>query len=194
MICNVCIGIITLMPSNGLPKAPTLPPVLPPVETCRLAAEGVRKTPWFHQLRPVERYKDLTPATPLLVQWVDKPLAFYYLVPFNDAAQTLLVVMVDAFNGRFKEAVKLSSPGIYPPIDVVRALAIMRAQLPPEQRMTTLTTAPALVWRPCRQSQSPYEPLWHLRTSTGSWYVDQSGRLSKALEAPLLRGGAHHTE
>lgn len=178
-----------LMASNGLPKTPTAQSLLPPADAGRLAVEGLRKTPWFYQLRPFERYKDLTPATPLLVQRVDKSNAFYYLVPLNGADQTLLVVMVDAFSGRFKEAAKLSSPGVYPRIDVDRAIAIMRAQLPPAQQMTPLSAAPSLVWRPCRQSQSPFEPLWHLRIGAQSGYVDQNGRLSGTLEAPLLKGG-----
>ena len=165
-------------------------PLLPPSKARKMARHGLYQTPWIYQFKLPEAYRNLTPATALLVQRVDRQHSFYYLVPFISHGQTILVVIVDAVDGRFKEAAKLSTPGVYPKISETRAVDILEDHLrSKQQRPPGFRSAPSLVWRPCRQSQSPYEPLWYFRADSTEWYVDQAGRVYPRLEEVRLKGG-----
>lgn len=187
----VLIGFQNPMESGGTsephnPKAPLLQPSM----ARKMAKRGLYQTPWIYQLKPPIAYKDLTPTEALLVRRVDRPHSFYYLVPFVSHDQTILVVIVDAVGGRFKEAAKLSTPGIYPKINATRAVTLLKKHLRSKQRRPPeFRSAPTLVWRPCRQSQSPYEPLWYFEADSSRWYVDQAGQVYSNLEAVRLKGG-----
>lgn len=166
-------------------------PVLPPSTARKMATHGLYRTPWIYQFKPPEAYRDLAPAVALLVQRVDRQHSFYYLVPFISHGQTVLVVIVDAVDGRFKEAAKLSTPSIYPKISATRAVDILENHLWSKQRRPPgLRSTPSLVWQPCRQSQSPYEPLWYFKADSTEWYVDQAGQVYPRLEEVRLKGGS----
>lgn len=156
----------------------------------QLALQGLEKTPWIAQLQARERYKKLKPAVPLLVQRVDRSNSYYYLVPFNEQGQTILVVSIDAVAGHFKQAAKLSTPGRFPNLDAEQALKILQIYLKMNQSEQPVhLPKPILQWRPCRQSQSPFEPFWFLKIKESTWYIDQSGKVWTKLEALPLKGG-----
>ena len=46
-----------------------------------------------------------------------------------------------------------------------------------------------LIWRPCRESTTPYRPLYQIPTSTGFIYVDMDGNIIRKLTPFGLGGG-----
>jgi hypothetical protein len=129
-------------------------------------------------------------AEPLLVERLDRPADFYYIVPFARQGRTTLVVLVDARSGRFKEAAHRSEDRPYPSVNAAQARSILlRVLRDPADRQAAERSRPALVWKPCEPTQSPYEPLWRFQIGTRSWYVDQLGRPLDRLDDLTMKGG-----
>jgi hypothetical protein len=158
-------------------------------EARKKARQGLFATPWIDEIKLPFPKKALTAGEPLLVQRIDRHDSFYYLVPFKAHNKTWVVVIVDAATGRFKESAKMRTAGIYPGISSVQAEKILKTYLQAGAAEHFLSAPqPALVWRPCRQTQSPYEPLWLFRIEAGVWFVDQTGAVHQQIEEPPLKG------
>lgn len=127
---------------------------------------------------------------PLRVERLDVPDQVYYLVPFRQGPLTSLVVMIDARTGRFLEVSYLQTPAVYPNVSAEKARPLARdATVDKRDRDAIERTAPTLVWRPCEQSQSAFEPIWRFRLPSGDHYVDQTGAAHRELVEPRLKGG-----
>jgi hypothetical protein len=104
---------------------------------------------------------------------LDRPDEDYYLVNFGPDAATTAVATVDAASGEIRSTARL--PGAGPHLTVEATQAVELAGL-------DASAATELVWRPCRASRSPLYPLWEVRTSTQTVYVDQQRRVWPALD------------
>lgn len=130
-------------------------------------------------------------ATPVLVERLDQPNSYYYIVPYGDSSDIPLAVIVDGYTGLYSESIvresgtenvlSLSHP------EEARAKLIDRdIQLPgPLGRLhilqQTVSLHPTMVWKPCLESLSPYYPF-HLFTSGGHQiYVRSDGEVFTTL-------------
>jgi hypothetical protein len=120
-------------------------------------------------------------GTPLLVKRLDSPAHDYYLVPWEDDRGIVAVVQIDAVTGAFTSAA---------PFPVPQERLVMSAEEAARAVSATVGT-PAreteLVWMPCRESASPLQPLYRVRTEHGEVFVGATG-VQQTL-TPFGRGG-----
>ena len=101
-----------------------------------------------------------------LVQRLDRPDDFYYLVTLRRGKTATAVARIDALHGTFQGVHALSGARLSPIIDREGALQRLsqphrsggwpRADSAPR---SAFCLYPTLVWRPCRESRSPYYPF-----------------------------------
>ena len=119
---------------------------------------------------------------PLFVTRMDRPDQSYYLVPWHDEQGIVLVVQIDADDGAMRSFALLPAP--------VGQLLISKEQavrLVAESRIQVTGDA-ELVWKPCRESTSPLQPLWRVPVEGGERYVTAGGEVRDRL-TELGRGG-----
>lgn len=131
-----------------------------------------------------------TSGVPQLVQRLDLVDTFYYIVPIlNGRQQTTAFVIVDGFDGEFHQAAATLRPQNVRPFDTLKALDRcigQRIMLPDGGgslvvRPEASSVHPAMVWRHCQESMSPYYPF-HLITVGGHrLYIDEDGAIFTAL-------------
>ncbi len=126
-----------------------------------------------------ESYKHVLGSAKLgegvLVQRLDLPDSFYYIVPAAAGAVTPLAVLIDAKNGLYlQSAVHTGDGSVFAHRsreEVARSVIGTVVELPNEMgripiREEAVCQYPILVWRPCRESLSPLYPF-HLFTVGG---------------------------
>jgi Papain-like cysteine protease AvrRpt2 len=118
------------------------------------------------------------PANPVLVQRLDYPDRFYYIVPMGKTARrTPILVSVDARYGDYREAVFLPTKNRSQLVasmeskELVAKVSDKKFELEePLGRLLVRPEAfclyPMLVWKPCRESLSPFWPF-HMFTIGG---------------------------
>lgn len=115
--------------------------------------------------------------------------AAYYLVRLERERKPVGLARIRARDGEFLGVVAASTVHELPPYDharVHRALAesayslydvVTRAQIATGE----FTLAPALVWKPCRESMSPYFPFVQIDIADTALYLAWSGRIHRQL-------------
>jgi hypothetical protein len=122
-------------------------------------------------------------GVPLLVTRLDTPKGDYYLVPWQDKRGIVLVVQVDAWSGVMSGAAVLSTPLprlVMSPDEARQAVAARLSQ--------RVIGEPQLVWRPCRESASPFQPLYQVPVAGGEAFVSVDGAVYRSL-TPFGKGG-----
>jgi hypothetical protein len=110
------------------------------------------------------------PSEPVLVQRLDRPDSYYWIVPAIDAQGALrAAVRFDARFGNYQQAITAPKPrenmfGFRTNEEVVEHVLAQRVELPNDGgrlvlRPEGISVHPCLVWRPCRQSLSPFYPF-----------------------------------
>lgn len=131
-----------------------------------------------------------TAVEPLLVKRIDREKNYYYIVPFNIRNKTKLLVIIDAISGKFKEVSCLKEPVSFPKISKAKAINIMMKFLKERKiKIERLSPNLTLVWKPCEQTQSPYEPLWKVQIRSEVWFIDQKGKIYDKILKPKVKGG-----
>jgi hypothetical protein len=131
-------------------------------------------------------------GAPVLVQRLDRLDSFYFIVPFlGPAGHPQLVVSVDARTGLYKQsAVGAGAPaGVSPFMSASAArghIVGKSVELPERQgRMLVRPEAvchyPTLVWKPCRESLSPFYPFHLFTVGNHQIYVRTDGAVFTAL-------------
>jgi hypothetical protein len=130
--------------------------------------------------------------TPVLVERLDHPNSYYYIVPFGtQGAEIPLAVIVDGHTGIYNESIVGESGTedvvtLPDPEDARNKLIGRDIQLPGmlgrlHILKETVSLHPTMVWKPCLESLSPYYPF-HLFTSGGHQiYVRSDGEVFTTL-------------
>jgi hypothetical protein len=119
----------------------------------------------------------------LLVEHLDEAGVAYYLVPWNSVGGTELIVRIDASTGAFLGLVEFSQPGAEPFLSASAALFRAKAKVSGVDFETA-----RCVWRPCRESTTPFRPFFEVSYEGGTLYVDMDGVVHRSL-TNLGRGG-----
>jgi hypothetical protein len=153
------------------------------------AVDQVKKSIDAYELGKRDTFaKALDRATwkqPVLVERLDQPNSYYYIVPASQDSEIPLAVIVDGRTGLYSQSIVrtagkedvVSLPG---PEQTQAKLINQDIQLPGLRGRlhvlpATISRHPAMVWKPCRESLSPYYPF-HLFTSGGQQiYVRSDG-------------------
>jgi hypothetical protein len=154
------------------------------------------KNIWAYPKELAQSIKNTKAGEPLLVQRIDKKDSYYYIVPFNRNDKTTLVVNIDAKTGKLRETSYMREPMRYPRVNQEDAKKILIGYLKDKKIEKPLSMKdPELVWRPCHQTQSPYEPLWKIQIGSDVWFIDQKGKVyEKIIEIKLKGGGVRKDE
>ncbi|MBC7873948.1 MAG: hypothetical protein H7Y01_08130 [Ferruginibacter sp.] len=132
------------------------------------------------------------PADPVLVHRLDKPNEFYYIVPLQgEGRNTVSLVNVDARFGNYMQsgfAANETSKISFKPLakEAILKLLGKRLVMKREKRVITIYPEaiciyPALVWRPCRESLSPYMPFHMVTVGDERIYIRVDGRVFTSL-------------
>lgn len=123
-----------------------------------------------------------SPGKPLLVQRLDRLDHFYYVVPFSGGDDDVAVA-VDARFGDYRQAALAPAGSAVTALDddaVLRAVTERRLDLPDRAgrllvRPELACVAPTYVWRPCRESLSPFFPFRLVNVGRHRLYVRTDG-------------------
>lgn len=131
------------------------------------------------------------PKLPALVQRIDRKDAYYFIVPFNIASRETARFIIDGFTGKLTEASGVtesdkslsryvSSREALDRMATVRAASKMKWQF--EFRRELVGLHPVLVWKPCRQSASPFLPFHQFSVGSSLVYLRVDGQLFSELK------------
>jgi len=165
--------------------------ILTPEEAKNFATNEFFKHLWVYPKKVIHLVKESTANLPLLVQRVDQKDSYYYIVPFNKDNQTMAIVIIDAITGQFKETSIHNEPSIYPGVSGNEAKEILINYLKNEDATREILNQKILmIWKPCEQTQSPYDPLWRIHIKSKDWLIDQKGIIYDKLIELKLKGGS----
>jgi|SRR5687767_1198907 len=125
-----------------------------------------------------------------LVQRLDHPDRYYYIVTFAVGSRDTARVIVDGFEGTVDEIEGVEDDGdslqryLAGPVTVERLLAQTRQSpdiLRYRVRQGTVGEHPVLVWKPCVQSRSPFLPFYQLSVGDSFVYYRVDGEQFDAL-------------
>lgn len=105
------------------------------------------------------------------------------MVPWHDARGIVFVVQIDGETGAMSSAAVLATPlpRLAPGPDEAGRVV--------EDRLgDTVVGEPELVWRPCRESTSPWQPFYRVPLAAGEAFVGVDGSVFRHLTS-LGRGG-----
>jgi hypothetical protein len=163
--------------------------IIAPSQAQQAALRGLQE----HRLSEQEGWNSAVslvqqPDEPFLVQRLDRGDSYYYLVPMRSEEGPAILASVDARFGLYRQA------AIFPAFDELllnpgdrdRLLDRVEAHRPVLEtlrrggimlRREALSVAPALVWRPCLESLSPYYPFYLITFGTQRLYLRVDGQL-----------------
>jgi hypothetical protein len=132
--------------------------------------------------------KGTSPGKPMLVQRLDRTDSFYYIVPMQSSKKrTPVLASVDARYGNYRQAVALTegqSALVNAPDqkELLKKLVGSRITLPGLEgrllvRQEALCVHSTLVWKPCRESLSPYWPFHMISIGSQRIYVRIDGQI-----------------
>lgn len=139
---------------------------------------------------------DSRPGRPILVQRLDRLDGYYYMVPLERRDRTVTgLVSVDARFGDYRQAIALPETGssILTRMDekalfelvVSKAIQLEEPLGRLVMRDDSFCLHPTLVWKPCRESLSPFYPFHMFTIGAHRIYVRIDGRVFTALHDNL---------
>jgi hypothetical protein len=180
-------------PDPGGPRRPNpgrLPGerLLEPQQAAKAASAGLREY-GLHERKDWGRaLKRVRPSEPILVERLDRPNSFYYIVPLGRSEQEITAFAnVDARVGNYQQALSLPQPEpnflqSLREEAVLEVLVGRKVGLP--DRLGELVVAdrplcvyPSLVWRPCRESLSPFYPFRMIVVGSQRIYIRSDGQI-----------------
>jgi len=170
--------------------------LLPPDAALEYARVGLQlygldqKAAWKHVWRGTE------PGRPVLVHRLDQIGSYYYIVPFVSRKETVAAaVAVDARFGDYRQTIALPKGGssILMALDQQQILELtLGRKLDLEDRLGRITVHreafclyPAMVWRPCLESLSPFYPFHMITVGDHRIYVRVDGRVFTKLHTDI---------
>ncbi|MCI0642030.1 MAG: hypothetical protein L0Y72_11935 [Gemmataceae bacterium] len=167
--------------------------ILLPELARELAEAGLREFGLYERetwKRSLHRTK---PADPILVQRLGKRDTFYYIVPMAVSRKVIpVLVCLDARFGDYQQAARISDRGgsafrnlNFDPKALLERFVGQSIDLGKKGRLKIRKEAfslyPTLVWRPCRESMSPYIPFFMLTVGDRRVYVRVDGQVFTSL-------------
>lgn len=133
--------------------------------------------------------KNARPVSAHLVQRLDRRDEFYYLIEVHQEGRPSAILRGDGLHGTFQGALSLAGVERLPIIEREAAVAAARAAAIDLEdgsgrlrlREGAFSISPTLVWRPCRESRSPYYPFHQITIGAVTIYVGYDGRVYPAL-------------
>ena len=132
-------------------------------------------------------------AEPVLVQRLDRRDEYYYVVPMGaDPHSMQVAVSIDAMSGRYRQSVLIQGATPTPtltridPVLEAQKLSGVRVALDKDRGFITLrphgiSVHPTWVWKPCRESFSPYYPFQLITVGASHLYKRSDGHIFTAL-------------
>jgi hypothetical protein len=134
------------------------------------------------------------PRSALLVQRLDDPDLYYYIVTFQTGGRDTARAIVDAFDGNLDELEAIEETGEDLTTYLPAPAALQRLRKETERAADVLRFRvrdglvgehPVLVWKPCLQSRSPFLPFYQLSVGDSFVYYRVDGeRFSKLTTRP----------
>jgi hypothetical protein len=161
-----------------------------PCAAAELAVAGLRAYGLYERKDWAQTLGQSRPSPGFLVQRLDRDDSFYSLVPFRTKRGTTAIASVDARFGDYLQAVLLPRPrGDFfrlGPEAALKLVAGRRIELGDDAgrllvRKEALCLYPHLVWRPCRESLSPYYPFYMFTVGRRRLYVRIDGAVFASL-------------
>jgi hypothetical protein len=133
-------------------------------------------------------------SEPILVQRLDLPDSFYYIIGAGESQRVQGAVMLDAKTGNYLQSAVHADPkgslfAIRPRAEVARSIIGTTVELPNLAglvpiRQEAVCQYPTMVWKPCRQSLSPLYPFHLFTVGEQRIYVRIDGKVFTQLDAP----------
>lgn len=155
-----------------------------PEAAIEAAQQGLRRLSVADQPGMIEAMATGHPGDPVYVARLDQPGHGYYLVPWLQLRGITLIVVIDAQTGMLSSVAHQATPQS----NLVLSLEELRLRIA-EQSSLQMTGEPTLVWQPCRETASPFLPLYMVPTNNGTIFVGMNGALHHQL-TPFMKGGA----
>jgi len=137
------------------------------------------------------------PSDPILVQRLDLPDAYYYLVPMLRKDTVTALISIDGLYGNLGGARALPEPVRWPFVDgkEVFEKIIEKKHIELGDRRGKLVVRkrahcfyPIMVWRPCKESRSPYYPFYMVTVGDNRIYIGYDGTVYTELHGIGLGG------
>jgi hypothetical protein len=188
-VCDSDPSPVRIGKQSPAPKRMSGDRILTPDEAAACALAGLEqyglreREPWKRSLAKT------TPGTPILVQRLDRLDSFYYIVPMQVSRKVVpVLVCVDGRFGNYLQAGRIPDRGGNAlhdlNFDPKVALELIRGHsinLGRKGRLTVRKEAfalyPTLVWRPCRESLSPYVPFFMISVGSTRIYLRVDGQV-----------------
>jgi hypothetical protein len=164
--------------------------LLTPREAADWAVRGLQAYGLYDRASWKKSLAKTTPGEPTLVQRLDRVDSFYYVVPMQAGKRAVPVLAsVDARFGNYRQAVALPERGgnvldhlIFDPKTALRQVLGERIELGDRQGQLVIRKEahclyPTLVWRPCRESLSPFYPFHMVTVGNHRIYIRVDGKV-----------------
>ena len=140
--------------------------------------------------------KGANPETPILVQRLDLSDSFYYITPMKSREGVTAFLSVDGILGNFRGGQVLAKPVESPFIsreDVRKKVLKHPVQFGEKLgririREGAFCHYPIMVWKPCKESRSPYYPFQMITVGSTNIYIGYDGAIYPELH-DLSQGG-----
>ena len=160
------------------------PPLVSPEAAIKAARQGLSQLHSSDQPGIEASLAAGQAGTPIYVSRCDQAGKGYYLVPWQEPGGISLIVQVDASTGQLAS---VAVPSIPQPTLVMSA---EEARHHVNQKLALRVTAePVLVWQPCRETASPFLPLYRVETEAGRVFVGMNGAVHQQLHSFMKGGG-----
>jgi hypothetical protein len=204
--CGVYRDSFLVMPAvpAGMPPPPPAPPPLPPHPISAGGGSNIEESNMLkpllttdtvarHAMTALTELQDspldlamrgARPTETRLVQQINREDSFYYLVSFERDGRHVMQAMIDGFDGTLLETVGIEKesealPRILDAIEAERRLKDGAGWF--IHREGVVGQHPVLVWKPCRQSKSPFLPFYQFSVGNRFVYLRVDGTLFDAL-------------
>jgi hypothetical protein len=154
----------------------------------RRAQEGLEVYGLNERKNYAEVLRRAKPAPPVLVQRLDHLDTFYYVVPVREGERTTpLAIAVDALTGAYLQSAINAQAGqsVFTPVErevALKSIAGRVLELPGRLgrlriRPDALCHYPHFVWKPCRESLSPFYPFYMFTVGSHRIFVRSDGAI-----------------
>jgi hypothetical protein len=185
-------------PGNVEPPRRRLPGdrIIPGKAAMKYAAEGLERFGLPDRKGYSEAFKGARPTEPVLVHRLDRRDSFYYIVPYEQKEKIVsAAVAVDARFGDYRQTIALPHGGssILTGLDrneILERIVGQEIRLPCSReevivRKEAFCLYPALVWRPCLESLSPFWPFHMVTVGDQRIYIRVDGRIFTRLHTNI---------